>query len=610
MVMLALSGGAGVSRATLVDVLWQSNPPRTAMEMLHSYVSRVRRCLGSSDEDHGSTRQWAGELLVWSGSAYRLVPGAVRSDVEDFGALAERAEHATRAGKVAEACELYDRGFQLWRGAPLAGLEMMQDHPAVIELRERRARIVTGYATIAETAGENERVIGHLRAAARQDPLDERVHARLMIALLATGQQAAALRVHEDLRHRLDQELGVSPGPELAAAHLQVLRQEFTRATSAPVALSGPAVTAAKSGNCTSGPMVMDLPVPHQLPPATPYFAGRATELSALDEMLDKADRAPGTGLIVSVLGGAGVGKTALAVTCAHRVADRFPDGQLYINLRGYDPSHRPVAPDEAIRSFLDALQVPKRISGGLDARVGLYRTLLTDKRMLIVLDNARSADQVRPLLPGSPGCVVVVTSRGELTGLVTEGARPLLLDILTQDDARALLAARLDVRRLTAEAESADELIGFCARLPLALGVAAARAARHPDSPLSTIVSELRDERRRLDALDTGDAATAVRAAFSSSYRLLSKSPAFLFSLLGIHPGPDITVPAAASLAGVAPGEAIRALSELARVGLLTEHTPGRFACHDLLRAYAAELGRSCPDSGTRPRELRPLTL
>ncbi len=297
-VMLALSGGAGVSRATLVDVLWQSNPPPTALEMLHGYVSRVRRCLGPSDEDRGSTRQRAGDLLVWSGSAYRLVPGAVRSDVEDFGALAERAEHATRAGKVAEACELYDRALQLWRGAPFAGLEMMQDHPAVIELRERRARMVTGYATIAETAGENERVIGHLRAAAQQDSLDERVHARLMIALLATGQQAAALRVYEDLRHRLDEELGVSPGPELAAAHLQVLRQELTRATSAPVALSGPAVTAGKSGNCTSRPMAMDLPVPRQLPPATPHFAGRATELSALDEMLDKADRALGTGLI------------------------------------------------------------------------------------------------------------------------------------------------------------------------------------------------------------------------------------------------------------------------------------------------------------------------
>ena len=601
-VMLALSGGAGVSRATLVDVLWQSNPPATALEMLHSYVTRVRRCLGSSDEDPDSTRQPAEDLLVWTGSAYRLAPGAVRSDVEDFDALAERAEHASAAGDIAEACELYDQALQLWRGAPVAGLEMMQDHPAVIELRERRARIVTSYAAIAETTGQNERVIRHLRAVAQQDPLDERVHARLMIALLVTGQQAAALRVYEDLRHRLDEELGVSPGPELAAAHLRVLRQDFSAAISAPTALSGSAATAGGSDNRTSRRMAMDLPVPRQLPAATPHFAGRAAELAALEEMLDQADRAPGTGLIVSVVGGAGVGKTALAVTCAHRVADRFPDGQLYINLRGYGPSHRPVAPDEAIRSFLDALHVlPKHISGGLDARAGLYRTLLADKRMLIVLDNARSADQVRPLLPGSPGCAVVVTSRGELTGLVAEGARPLRLDILTQDDARALLAARLGVARLASEVESADELIGFCARLPLALSVAAARAARHPDSPLATIVSEFRDERRRLDALDTGEAATAVRAAFSCSYRLLNRSAARLFILLGIHPGQDITLPAAASLAGVAPGEATRALSELTRVGLLTEHSVGRFACHDLLRTYAAERRRSCPDIGAR---------
>jgi DNA-binding SARP family transcriptional activator/tetratricopeptide (TPR) repeat protein/DNA-binding XRE family transcriptional regulator len=592
--LLALGGGAGVSRAAIVDVLWGSEPPAAALGMVHGYVSRIRRVLGPADGGGNGGRRPPGGVLSWDGTAYRLAPGTVRSDVEEFSTLAERARRAAAGGEPAAACRLYEQAVQLWRGAPLAGSELLQGHPAVVELSGRRASVVIEYSDAAGAVGEQERVAGYLRALAQQEPLDERVHARLMIALSALGQQAAGLRLFEDLRRRLDEELGVRPGPELADAHLRVLRQEFTPAAGAMLPPGGPPGSG-KPDRREEGPGASDPAVPRQLPPAAPHFAGRAAEVAALDEMLGQADEVAGTVLITTVGGSAGVGKTALAVHWAHRIAGQFPDGQLYVNLRGYGPSRRPLSPAEAISAFLEAFQVPpERIPAGLDARAALYRSLLAGKRMLIVLDNARSADQVRPLLPGSPACLVVVTSRNQLAGLAAEGARPLVLDILTHADARKLLAIRLPAERLAAEPQAADELIGFCARLPLALSIAAARAARHPGFPLAAIVAELRDERQRLDALDTGDAATAARAVFSWSYRLLSEPAAQLFRLLGISPGPDITGPAAASLGGTPPSQAARTLAELARSGLLTEHVPGRFACHDLLRTYAAEQARS----------------
>jgi DNA-binding SARP family transcriptional activator/DNA-binding XRE family transcriptional regulator len=594
--LLVLGGKSGVSRSELIDVLWPDGPPPTALEMLHSYISRTRRRLLQAD--NGDSPSASDDVLPWDGAAYRLAPGTIRSDAETSRALAARAGHAAGAGQAAEACQLYSQALRLWRGAPLAGLELIHDHPAVIELAEQRARMVLDYATAAEVAGEHEQVVGHLRAVAQQDPLDERVHARLMIALLALGQQAAGLRVYEDLRRRLDEELGVRPGPELAGAHMRVLRQELgpaARQPAAPPSMPGEAA----QPSAGEDPQFSDLPVPRQLPPAGQYFVGRTAELGLLDDMLARAGQAPQTALIAAIGGSAGVGKTALAVTWAHRVAGQFPDGQLYVNLRGYGPSRRPAAASEVISSFLDALRVaPERKPAGLDGRVGLYRSLLAGKRVLIVLDNARSAEQVRPLLPGSPGCAVVVTSRSELLGLITDGARPLALSTLDRADAHALLAARLNGGRPPSSPEPADELISLCAELPLALSVAAARAARFPNAPIASVVAELRDERSRLDVLDTGEEATAVRAVFSWSYRVLGKPAARLFRLLGVHPGPDVTLAAAASVAAIPPDQAGRALEELTRAGLLTEHRPGRYAFHDLLRAYAAELAATADQS------------
>ena len=296
---------------------------------------------------------------------------------------------------------------------------------------------------------------------------------------------------------------------------------------------------------------------------------------------------------MISAIGGtAGAGKTALAVRFAHQVVGLFPDGQLYADLRGFSPAGDPVASGQAMRGFLSALGVaPQAVPADAEAQAGLYRSVLAGKRVLVVLDNARDAAQVRPLLPGSAGCLVVVTSRSQLAGLAAvEGARLLPLGLLTGQEARELLAGRLGAGRVEAEAEAVDELIRLCARLPLALAITAARAAARPGQPLACLAAELRAVGGLLDALDADDPAASVRSVFSWSYRQLSPAAARLFRLLGIHPGPDIAAPAAASLAGVEAALARRLLAELARAHLIAEHVPGRYTCHDLLRAYAAE--------------------
>jgi tetratricopeptide (TPR) repeat protein len=332
--------------------------------------------------------------------------------------------------------------------------------------------------------------------------------------------------------------------------------------------------------------------VPRQLPAAARHFAGRVAELETLTKLLDDAAETGGTVMISAIDGTAGIGKTALALSWAHRVADRFPDGQLFVNLRGFVHTGSPMQPAEAVRGFLDAFAVPvERIPVGLDAQAALYRSLVAGKRMLVVLDNAREAEQVRPLLPGSPTALVIVTSRNQLTSLVAaEDAHPLTLDLLTIDEARELLTRRLGTARVTAEPDAMDEILARCARLPLALVIVAARAAAHPTFPLSQLVIELRDAGARLTALDAGDPTTNVRAVFSWSYHALTSEAARLFRLLGLHPGPDISGPAAASLAGVPLPQARPLLAELTRANLLIEHIPGRYIFHDLLRAYAAE--------------------
>jgi transcriptional regulator with XRE-family HTH domain/tetratricopeptide (TPR) repeat protein len=352
--------------------------------------------------------------------------------------------------------------------------------------------------------------------------------------------------------------------------------------------------------------------VPRQLPTQVPHFAGRASELAQLDGVLDEAasDRAAGgAGVVISAIGGtAGVGKTALALHWAHRVAHRFPDGQLYANLRGFDAgSGRPADPSDVLRGFLDALGVhPERLPGDAEGLAALYRSVLAGRRMLVLLDNAADVAQVRPLLPASPECLVIVTSRRELAALAArEGARLLQLDVLSELEANELLVARLGQERAAAEPWAVTELAALCARLPLALSVVVARAAAAPNLPLSSLAAELTELGGRLDALDVGDPAANVRTVLSLSYRHLPPSSARMFRLLGLHPGPDISAAAAASLAGVTVPQARAALRDLTRASLLMEVTPGRYAFHDLLRAYAAEQQTPAEDSASTTRRM-----
>jgi len=351
---------------------------------------------------------------------------------------------------------------------------------------------------------------------------------------------------------------------------------------------------------------------PRQLPAYTSHFVGRAGELAALTSLLDNAvgpsQLAAGTIMISAVGGTAGIGKTALALRWAHQVADRFPDGQLYVNLRGFDPVASPLRPAEVIRGFLGALGVaPSGIPVSLDAQAALYRSLLAGRRFLLLLDNARDAQQVRPLLPGSETCLVLVTSRSQLSSLAAcEGAQLLDLDLLTATEARELLIHHLGPSRASREPGIADELIELCARLPLALSIVAARAAAAPTLPLAGLAGELRDARLRLDALDAGDLATNLQVVFSCSYRHLSEPAARTFRMLSLHPGPDASAAAAASLAGVPLMRARKALGELTRAYLVTEHAPGRFTFHDLLRSYAARQGTSVDTATERHAAVR----
>ena len=594
--LLALYPESGLRRSALIDALWGDDPPATAAAMVQSYVSRLRHALGGSRQ--------AGLLAAVSGR-YRLDAEACEIDHVVFATLVSQARGIRTVAGPAAASVAYTRALALWRGDPLGGVDTLREHPAVIRLNLLRAEAVTEYAEAASAAGWHDRVLGELQALTSREPLNERAHAQLMVALAGSGRQADALGVYEQLRRRLDEQLGIGPGAELADAHSRVLRQDITG--------SGPArgaVTAPVRGHSGSPEALGPGPstaagtravVPRQLPAGAPHFAGRVVELAALTGMLGQGADAParvtdasgGGTVVISAIGGmAGVGKTALALEFAHRIVGRFPDGQLYLNLRGFDPAGDPLTAEEAVRAFLNALQVPpEQIPAAAEAQEGLYRSLLAGRRMLIVLDNAADAAQVRPLLPGRGGCLVVVTSRRQVAGLAaTHGAHLLSLDVLHAAEARDLLGARLGTTRAASEPAAIAELAELCSRLPLALSIAAALAAARPDLSLAALVAELQNQRRRLDVLNAGDATASVRAVFSWSHDRLSDPAARMFRLLGLHPGPDVTIPAAASMAGISSDDARQLMAELTDSNLLTEHMPGRFAFHDLMHAYAGD--------------------
>ncbi|GAA1025070.1 AfsR/SARP family transcriptional regulator [Amycolatopsis albidoflavus] len=562
---LALCPGRTVSVSALVDAVWDEEPPSSARRQVIKLVCRLRGALG--------------DAIATCSSGYAL---NAEPDQVDAGVFASSLAGARRlsAADPAGAAAAARAALRLWRGPALSGVTPCLAAQARRLEEDRLASLeeAVGWELI---AGEHAGLVAELTALVAAHPLRERLVGQLMSALHRSGRTAEALEVYQRTRERLADDLALEPGAELQQLHVAILRNDATLA--APIPLPAPAPLAAARPAAAA--------VPRQLPGAVSRFTGRADQLKELAGLLDRQDSVA----IAAITGTAGVGKTALAVHWSHRIADRFPDGQLYVNLRGFDPSGEPVAPSDAIGSFLGALGVPaERIPAGLADRSALYRSELAGRRMLVVLDNARDAGQVRPLLPGSAECLTVVTSRDRLGGLIAgERAHAVSVDLMTTAEARDLLANRLGPECLAAEPQAVDDLIELSAHLPLGLSIVAAQATLAATLSLTELAGQLREARDRLRAMDIGDACVDLSAVFSWSYRTLSAAAARMFRLLSLHPGPDVSIPAAASLAGTGLDQARPALSELTRAQLLAETGTGRFACHDLLRAYSAQTAR-----------------
>jgi DNA-binding SARP family transcriptional activator len=569
---LLLRANHVVSVDELAEVLWGADLPSSARVNVQNYVMRLR-----------TTLEPTGSRITTQPRGYLIVVGDSELDLARFEGLLREARTAAGDGRWPETASRAAAALALWRGEPLADADsdvlIAREVPRLTELRLQAAE--TRIEADLNLARHSE-VIGELRQLASMQPLRERLQALLMLALYRDRRRAEALATYRQARRTLVEELGAEPGPELQKLHQQILDADPALSFAAAVTAAAPAF----AGPSRQTP-------PRQLPAAVAGFTGRAAELAALTRMLDDPGAgAPGTVLVSAIGGMAGVGKTTLAVHWAHQVAHRFVDGLLHVNLRGFDPSGTPATAAEAIRGFLDALGVPPAdIPASPEAQAGLYRNLLADKRMLLVLDNARDEEQIRPLLPASPASMVLVTSRRQLGGLAAaNGARLLMLDVLSRAEAVNMLTARLGADWAAAEPEAVDQIATLCAGLPLGLAVAAASAAARPTFPLAALAADLADAAGRLDALDTGDPASSVRAVFSWSTRQLSDEAARMFRLLGLHPGPDISVAAAASLADRPQAQARTLLRELAHAHLVAELLPGRYACHDLLRAFAGD--------------------
>ncbi|MFF4658478.1 BTAD domain-containing putative transcriptional regulator [Streptomyces sp. NPDC001381] len=566
--LLLAHAGRAVPTGEILDVLWAERPPASAPHVIRRYAGALRRLL-----EPGLPPRAPGRRLLRRADGYLLDATTDEVDLLRFRELTRQGRRAAATGRAEAAARHFGRALGEWRGPVVMGLpESVRAHVRFTAVQRELLDTVRMAADAALLAGHAEQVLPALRRATAHDPLDEPLHARLVLTLAACGLQAEALRAYDDIRRRLAADLSVTPGPELTAAHTRVLRQEVRGAGGGGGEAGGPApVESVRTGSL--GPAA-------RLPPDPGVFVGREAETRRLSAL----GRTAG---VVVVGGMAGVGKSALVAHWAHRAAAaRFPDGRLYVDLGGFAVGRATVEPAEALRIMLAALGVSaRRMPDGAAARAGLYRTLLAGRRVLVVLDDALDTEQLRPLLPAAPGCLTVVTSRNALPGLVAEGARPLRLEPPSAEDALAILTRRAGPGRAAAEPAAADEIVAHCGRLPLALAVVAGRAAAHPRLPLAAVAAELRARHGSLDALP------ALRPALLGSCRRLPDDSARLFRQLSRHPGALITPATAASLTGLPARRSRLLLGHLAESHLLAEPAPGCYTLHPLLRALATEL-------------------
>ncbi|MET9015909.1 AfsR/SARP family transcriptional regulator [Streptomyces olivaceoviridis] len=585
LLLAALLAGAGrpVPLTELIGLLWDGDPPVSAVNAVHRYVGSLRRLL-----EPGLPIRSSGRWLVRQAGSYLLRVDADGLDLLRFRDLVRRARAATATGDLPAAVDRYLEALDLWQGHCAEDLGAVASvHPAFAMVEHEYAPVVCEAATAALRCGRAGSVLLTVRQAADRCPLDEALQASLLLVLAADGKQAEAIMLYQTIRARLSDELGVDPGAELRAAHQSVLR-------------GSPAEPRVPASTGSAAPPAAPLPrsrppwiEPAQLPPDLPFFTGRER---ALDQALDTAHRV-GAGLrVLAVDGIPGVGKTALAVHFAHRVAGDFPDGQLYTDLGGFAAHGDPADPGEVLHGFLEALGVDRhRIPASLEARSALYRSVLSGRRVLVVLDNALDADQVRPLLPGTSECMVVVTGRSRLIGLAAaHGARLLSLDLPSVAEATACFLRRVGPARTDVGVAVVEEIVARCGRLPLALALVAARAASRPEQPLTRLAAELAAAQGSLGGFDEEDSANAVRGVFSWSYRTLGAEAKRVFRLLPRHRACDIGTAGLASAAGISRDAAATAVGELVRARLLDIRGRDRYGAHDLVLAYAAELHRA----------------
>ncbi|MFD9903116.1 BTAD domain-containing putative transcriptional regulator [Streptomyces sp. NPDC059063] len=574
--MLLLREGRAVSMDDLVDGLWGEEPPRTAHRTVLTYVSRLRTAF-EPERRPGD----GGEVLPSVPGGYALRA----ADVEVDSLLFER-EVADRSGDTRAVYDRLAGALARWRGSPLVGVPgpwAQRERSRLEEVRSTAREAQFGYAL---DLGMHAKAVPELQTMVGEFPLRERLSELLMLALYRCGRQAEALAVHRAARDALRGELGVEPSAALTELQRRILAADPGLAAPAePARTGGAAAPGAPRSTPPGTPRTASpaRPLPQQLPADVSDFTGRAEAVGTIRTALLSGSAGPGHAVTVCTLSGtAGVGKTTVAVHVAHALGAAFPDGRLHVDLGA---GSSPVDPASVLADFLAALGTPSdQIPLDLERRAALYRTLLADRRALLVLDNARDAEQIRPLLPGTAGCAVLVTSRAR--DLAVPGARRFELDVPPEDESLALLTAIVGPERVAAEPEAARSLVTACGRLPLAVRIAASRLAGRPGRTIASLDQRLRDERARLDELRVGD--LAVAPAFRLGYEALAADAARAFRLFALSDAPDFPLPVAAALLDTDERTAERLAETLVDAGMLESPTPDRYRFHDLLRLYA----------------------